>query len=80
MLDREVIKEILEEELEYIEIPSDAPIEILIEIFCQYIEDNYYEWIKDNFNSFFIMETLTGIGLKKGKNTIQKIKVQHKQI
>jgi len=21
--------------------------------FCQYVEDDYYEWLKDNFKSFF---------------------------
>ncbi len=27
--------------------------EALVEAFCQYTEDDYYEWLKDNFNSFF---------------------------
>ncbi len=53
MLDREVIKEILEEELEDIEIPSDVPKKLLTETFCQYMEDDYYEWIKDNLKTFF---------------------------
>ena len=24
-----------------------------METFCQYVEDDYYEWLKDNFKSFF---------------------------
>ena len=53
MLDREVVKKFLEEELEDVEIPKDISIEVLVEIFCQYTEDDYYEWLKDNFKSFF---------------------------
>jgi hypothetical protein len=53
MLDREVVKEFLDEKLEEIEIPSDIPMEILVETFCKYTEDDYYEWLKDNFKSFF---------------------------
>jgi len=25
----------------------------LVEIFCLYVEDYYYEWLKDNAKSFF---------------------------
>jgi len=53
MLDREVVKEFLEEELEEIEIPKDISFDELVEVFCQYTEDDYYEWLKDNFKSFF---------------------------
>jgi len=55
MLDRDVVKEFLDcefEELE-LEIPKDISKEQLIESFCQYVEDDYYEWLKDNFKSFF---------------------------
>jgi len=55
MLDREVVKEFLEcqfEELE-LEIPEDISKDALVEAFCQYVEDDYYEWLKDNFKSFF---------------------------
>jgi len=24
-----------------------------VEAFCQYVEDDYYQWLKDNFKSFF---------------------------
>ncbi|HGJ65793.1 TPA: hypothetical protein ENS27_10430 [bacterium] len=55
MLDREVIKEFLEEEFSEcdMEIPEDISMGVLVEIFCKYVEDDYYEWIKDNFKSFF---------------------------
>jgi hypothetical protein len=55
MLDRAVVEEFLDcklQELE-IEIPKDISKEQLIEAFCQYVEDDYYEWLKDNFESFF---------------------------
>jgi hypothetical protein len=55
MLDRDVVEEFLDckfGELE-IEIPTDISKEQLVEAFCQYVEDDYYEWLKDNFKSFF---------------------------
>lgn len=55
MLDRQVIKEFLEEDLKdiEIEIPEDISEDALVETFCRYVEDDYYEWFKDNFKSFF---------------------------
>jgi hypothetical protein len=53
MLDRDVVEEFLDCELEDIEIPRDISKEQLVEAFCQYVEDDYYEWLKDNFKSFF---------------------------
>ncbi len=55
MLDREVVKEFLEEEFKDLElgIPEDITREELVETFCQYTENDYYEWLKDNFKSFF---------------------------
>jgi len=55
MLDREVVEELLDCELEEIglEIPKDISKQELVEAFCQYSEDDYYEWLKDNFESFF---------------------------
>jgi len=55
MLDRDVVEEFLNcklKELE-IELPKDISKEQLVEAFCQYVEDDYYEWLKDNFKSFF---------------------------
>ncbi len=53
MLDRQVVKEFLDGELEDLEIPEDISKDALVEAFCQYTEDDYYEWLKDNFKSFF---------------------------
>jgi len=53
MLDRAVVKEFLDCQLEGLEIPEDISREALVELFCQYTEDDYYEWLKDNFKSFF---------------------------
>ena len=53
MLDRQVVKEFLEEELEGIEIPKDISFDELVETFSKYTEDDYYEWLKDNYHSFF---------------------------
>ncbi len=55
MLDRTVVEELLDWEFEGLdlEIPEDIHKEALVEAFCQYTEDDYYEWLKDNFKSFF---------------------------
>jgi len=53
MLDREVVKEFLDDKLEDLEVPKDISKDALVEAFCQYTEDDYYEWLKDNFKSFF---------------------------
>jgi len=55
MLDRQVVEEFLNCEFGDLEIetPKSIKKEKLVEAFCQYIEDDYYEWLKDNFNSFF---------------------------
>ncbi|VUT25420.1 MAG: hypothetical protein MOIL_01047 [Candidatus Methanolliviera sp. GoM_oil] len=55
MLDREVVKEFLDEQLKdvEIEVPEDISEDILVETFSKYVEDDYYEWLKDNFKSFF---------------------------
>jgi hypothetical protein len=55
MLDRDVVEALLDEEFDdlELEIPGDIDKKALAEAFCQYIEDDYYEWLKDNFKSFF---------------------------
>jgi hypothetical protein len=55
MLDRDVVEEFLNCKLKdlEIEIPEDISNEQLVEAFCQYVEDDYYEWLKYNFKSFF---------------------------
>lgn len=55
MLDRTVVEEFLDDKFEDydIKIPPDILKGILVETFCLYVEDDYYEWLKDNFKSFF---------------------------
>jgi hypothetical protein len=55
MLDTGAVKEFLDERLEDLEIaiPKDITGDVLVETFCKYVEDDYYEWLKDNFKSFF---------------------------
>ena len=55
MLDRSVVEEFLNCEFEdlELEIPEGMLKDALVEAFCQYTEDDYYEWLKDNFKSFF---------------------------
>jgi len=55
MLDRQVVEGFIDWEFEEgdWEIPEDISKDALVEAFCQYTEDDYYEWLKDNFKSFF---------------------------
>ena len=55
MLDRGVVEQFLDWEFEDGDwgIPADISKEALVEAFCQYTEDDYYEWRKDNVKSFF---------------------------
>ena len=55
MLDRGVADDFLTWEFEELgcQVPSDIEWQELVEAFCQYVEDDYYEWLKDNFKSFF---------------------------
>ena len=53
MLDRKVVEEFLLEEIEGENIPLGINKKELVEAFCQFAEADYYEWLKDNFNSFF---------------------------
>lgn len=55
MLDRKVVEEFLNEEFKDsdIELPLDISKDVLVETFCLYVEDDYYEWLNDNFKSFF---------------------------
>jgi len=52
LLDREVVREFLDEELGEVEMPDDIFKETLAEAFCKYVEADYYEWLKDNLKSF----------------------------
>jgi hypothetical protein len=55
MLDKKAVESFLDGELSdmEIEIPEDISKEALVETFCRYVEEDYYEWLKDNFKSFF---------------------------
>lgn len=55
MLDRIVVEQFLDCQLEEygLKIPPTIQKETLVEAFCQYVENDYYEWLKDNFKSFF---------------------------
>jgi len=52
MLDRKAVREFLDEELRETKIPDNIFKEALVETFCKYVEDDYYDWLKDNFKSF----------------------------
>lgn len=55
MLDRKVVEDFLLEKIEdaRIDIPKRIEKRKLVEAFCRFTEDDYYEWLKDNFKSFF---------------------------
>jgi len=53
VFDRKVTRKFLDEDFKEREIPDDISKEALVDTFCKYIEDDYYEWLKDNFKSFF---------------------------
>jgi hypothetical protein len=48
-----LLKNSLTVSLDDMEIPGDVDKQALVEAFCQYTEDDTYEWLKDNFKSFF---------------------------
>lgn len=55
MLDREVVEGFVLEKIRDagIEIPKRIDKRKLVEAFCRFTEDDYYEWLKDNFKAFF---------------------------
>ncbi len=55
MLDKKVVENFLFEELDeaQMQIPKGINRKKLVEAFCIFTEDDYYEWLKDNFKSFF---------------------------
>jgi hypothetical protein len=77
MLDRDVVEAFLDEEFEdlELEIPDDIDKKALAEAFCQYTEDDYYEWLKDNFKSFF---NHGDPDWERIKGKIQALPVEHK--
>lgn len=75
MLDRKVVEKFLNWEFEEgdWEIPGDISKDTLVEVFCQYVEDDYYEWLKDNLKSFF------DHGNPVWNRIIERIKASEKQ-
>ena len=75
MLDRQAVQEFLEDNLKDwgITLESDIDIKELTEAFCVYVEDDYYEWLNDNVDSFFEVGT-DGIDWDLIKERIEKIK------
>ena len=55
MLDRQVVEEFIDWQFKDLEmgIPENINKPELVETFSLYVEDDYYEWLKDNFKSFF---------------------------
>jgi len=76
MLDREVVQKFLEERFEdnEVRIPKRIPIKDLTEAFCLYIENDYYEWLRDNYKSFF-----EGLDWNWIKERIQHYKKNYKE-
>lgn len=54
MLSKDMVREFVSSELEELDldIPQDISRAQLVEAFCQYVEDDGYEWLKDNLRSF----------------------------
>jgi hypothetical protein len=55
VLDRKVVEEFLLEEIENagINVPKGINKKELVKAFCRFTEEDYYEWLRDNFKSFF---------------------------
>ena len=55
MLDSKVVEEFVLEEMKDTDtdIPQRISKEELVKAFCQFVEEDYYELLRDNFNSFF---------------------------
>ena len=66
MLDRKDVKKFLDGELKETETPDDIFKEVLVETFCKYLKEDYYEWLKDNFKSFFNYGKPDWRGLREG--------------
>jgi len=55
LLNREVVREFIFDKLNEVDlkIPADIDKKELVEAFCNFTEEDYYEWLKDNFVTFF---------------------------
>lgn len=74
MLNEAVVEGFLDcrfEDME-LEFPRIYPNNALVGIFCQYVEGNYYEWLKDRIKSFFDHGEHDWEWVKKRVNMISK--------
>lgn len=76
MLNKQAVKEFLQSDLEDVEIPKNIDFDDLVDVFIDYCEDDYYEWFKDNANSFFSGDN--GIDWNSIAKKIQKKKRLHR--
>lgn len=55
MLDRAVIADLVKGEMKEqdIKLPQNMNFKKLVETFCQFMENDYYEWFRDNYKTFF---------------------------
>jgi len=55
MLDRDAVEQFIDAEIEEVEgeLPEDIPKDTLVEAFCEYVEEDYYQWLRQNLASFF---------------------------
>jgi len=53
MIDREIVKEFLEDAVQEYEVPGDISMDDLVDVFREYLEIDVYDWLKDNFKCFF---------------------------
>ncbi|MFC2122383.1 hypothetical protein ACFLRP_01710 [Bacteroidota bacterium] len=55
MLDRDSVEEFLDSEMGYgeIEVPPDLSKADVVDAFYNYIETEYYEWLRENYMAFF---------------------------
>lgn len=53
MIEKKIVQEFLEDELSGMNVPDNILYSDLLETFYNFVENDYYEWFKDNFNSFF---------------------------
>ncbi|MEO0050576.1 MAG: hypothetical protein ABIK42_05485 [candidate division WOR-3 bacterium] len=53
MIDKPFVKEFLKETLIEVKVPTDISLDDLTAVFCRYLEQDSYQWLRDNFKSFF---------------------------
>ena len=53
MINKQIVKEFLQSDLEDIAVPQNIDFNDLVDVFIDYCKDDYYEWFKDNARSFF---------------------------